>query len=131
VQVVGRFDEFGRSVILSNCDFTELSPSTVTRISAKELTAAYAKDPEGAAKKYEGKEVIVEGEVVDLGTTPGANSATLAGEEGWRVGCAIRIPFGAAAGELKKGAQARIRGNVGSAADKRVSLDTGFPLRSK
>jgi hypothetical protein len=67
VKVVGRISSTSTvtGVRLGDCDLTELTPSTLTTISAKDLTAAFKANKEDAEKKYKGKELIVEGKVAD------------------------------------------------------------------
>ena len=64
-------------IYLNDCTYTEAGPNPAIKVAAKELGKEYSKDEgEPAKKKYDGKEMIVEGVVKDVKETPGGFSPT-------------------------------------------------------
>ncbi len=66
IKVKGRCTGIGQTVILSGCELAEVGPDPAIAVSAADLAKAYAQDDAAADKKYQGKQVLVEGVVVEV-----------------------------------------------------------------
>jgi hypothetical protein len=104
------------------------------KVSAKELTAAFVKDPNAAAKKYgdamNPKEVIVTGTVADVVNGTYGKIAKIEGEGKVVVSCLLRKED---AESVKKGDKIVIRGKCRGyfKADKSVDLNGGVLVKDK
>jgi hypothetical protein len=68
VRVTGKlYFVIGDNILLDDCNYAEAGPNPAIKISAMDLGKEYATgDGEAAAKKYNGKELLVEGTVLDV-----------------------------------------------------------------
>jgi hypothetical protein len=65
--------------MLTGCEVLELGPDPAIPVTAERLTEDYGKDGEAAAKKYEGKQLVVEGVVTGTDPRRGLRLVILAG----------------------------------------------------
>jgi len=117
------------AVYLMDCTLTELSENPTLKVTAEELSEAFAKDRDTAEKKYKDKEVIVEGKVADLVKKDNFGYAKLAGKDTVRVSCTIVDAKEFAA--LKKGDQVRIKGDCTLFFDNEVDISSAWVLKNK
>lgn len=133
VQVTGKCTDGGAlGVNLADCDFKELEPSSVITISAEALTkefAAAGKNDLSVHKKYNNKEVIVEGTVADVVPRQVLSRVILAGQAPWTVSCKFGLK--AEFQQLKKGQKARIRGVYEDFANNQVNIQGETVLKAK
>jgi hypothetical protein len=129
VQVTGKCTDGGTGVNLADCGFKELGESSVIQISAEDLTKEFAANKDAADKKYNNKEMIVEGPVADLALQQLPPRAILAGDAPWTVACKTgqREEFQ----KLTKGEKARIRGHYDGYLNNQVLLNGSFVLKAK
>jgi tRNA_anti-like len=137
VKVTGRVDKFHLgSVDLTACHITELEPPNTSQVKAEQVTDEFAREPEAAQKKYQEKEIIVEGTIADLVKMKDQfdnqhYSAKLEGAKpDLRVSCEIgESDFN----NLKKGQKARFKGDCGLFPFREGELTVGwaFILKDK
>lgn len=65
IKIKGQY-QGGIGWALSSCVFVEIGPSPAIMISAADLASEYSADPEAVRKKYTGKWLIVNGEIVAI-----------------------------------------------------------------
>jgi hypothetical protein len=129
VQVTGKCTSGGTlGAYLEDCDFKELGPSSVITISAEALTkefAAVGTNDFSVHKKYNNKELIVEGTVFDLDLRQLPPRDSLAGQAQWTVSCTGGRDE---LQQLKKGQKVRIRGVYEQHSTNRKQVDIGGAL---
>src|SRR5262249_11939786 len=111
VKVVGHITSTSSvaGVTLGDCELTELTPSTLITISATDLTAAFKDNKGDAEKKYKGKDLVVEGKVVDKAAETNVWTVKLVGAAGVFVLCRMsKANFE----RVDKGDNVRVRGEV-------------------
>jgi len=140
VKVIGTVGPLqgGLFVFVGDCQVTELEPSKTPQVTAEQVTADFAKDPEAAKDKYVGKqayekEILVEGTIADLVKKGDFYLVKLGGANpDLRVSCMIgKLEFD----DLKKGQKVRVKGNVAGFGQedkfKELKIDSAFLLKDK
>jgi hypothetical protein len=113
-------------MFLQDCEYVELSPSMLVTVKLEDLIKEIANDEAAARKKYGLKDLILEGNVVDLSRDP--VSTAILNDRGPRVECVLEDEDFAA---LRKGQNARIRGRSFLVDKNRFDLSSAFVLPAK
>ena len=136
VKVIGQVVRVSSDEIsLERCTITEQGPNPTEKVTAENLTAAFAKDEAAATTKYitenrRFQEIIVEGTVADSGpeANPDFFKVKLAGKDGLTVYC-----FGSkeTLEGLKKGDKVTIKGFIGKfdKGEKHLIVGSAFLLK--
>jgi hypothetical protein len=131
VKLTGEYElGLGFLVNVTRGSLEELSKSDLVSTTASELAGEFAKDAKAAAAKYEDRELIVAGEVEDVTKKGDFHYARLKGDG--KLGVSVILgPEEAAV--MKKGQQARVRGELGFPAFEKneVRLASRFLLEAK
>ena len=115
------------AVYLGDCSYAEVTPPSHLVVTAKQLTEDFSKDKDAASKKYQEKEVVVEGEVASLVEKNGFFSAKLAGVKSpLVVSCTLRQEE---FNTLKKGQTITVKGDCSLFSDNEVTVNTAFLVK--
>jgi hypothetical protein len=97
---------------LTDCVFVDTGTSPAITLSAEQLAKEYAADRKAVRKKYDGKYLVVDGEIVrrEQISKRGASTISLKGDGSVRVACFFTAAEGVHFDSLKVGQQARVIG---------------------
>jgi hypothetical protein len=111
VTVRGRYPDLAIGFQILDCVVTEKGPSPALTYTAADMVAEWAKDRAAAAKKWDGKTVIVSGEVTGTKANDvGAISVYLKAPGGQRVDCGFSAFEKDLAGKIKAGDKVTVVG---------------------
>ncbi|HXG09299.1 MAG TPA: hypothetical protein VNK04_05875 [Gemmataceae bacterium] len=137
VKIVGRCEGEGTSIDIEivDCELEEVGPDPSITVTAEQLTRAYAQSKEQADQKYSGRQLVIEGVLVELrGEGEGRPEVVLAGHDEQsarplRVVAAYPSDQRGAFARLSKGQKIKIKGECSGRHDDEVSVSFAVLVR--
>lgn len=126
IKVKGKYPEFSISPSLLHCVLTEVGNNPAPALTADQLAKEFTADKEATKKKYDDQWLIIEGEMIDTGTSKsGTLMLRMKGTDKMAVECFFPPDFKDDVAKLKAGQKVKVigKGSIFTQADDKPGLD--------